>query len=220
MEVHILIEKFEKLDEEKRQNILRSALNTFAIKGYQDASTNKIVETAGISKGTLFYYFKNKERLYYYLIDYALDIIKKEYIDQIDHTTPDIIKRLENNSKIKYQYFQKYPEVNYFLSTVLYSELEQLSASYQEKFHGLIETSVKKMSHQQNIQVDLFKEKIDPTKAARIIELSIEGYFSELANTFKQQQVKDIDFDTLWEEFDEYLDTLREIFYKPFKEEN
>ena len=214
-----MIEKFEKLDEEKRQNILRAALNIFAVKGYKDASTNKIVKEAGISKGTLFYYFKNKEGLYHYLIDYSLEVIKKEYIRHIDYTTLDIIKRMENNSKIKYQYFQKYPEVNYFLSTVLYSELEHLPSSYQEKFHDLIQTSLGKMNKQVNIQNDLFKENIDPEKATRIIELSIEGYFSELTNTFKQQQVKDIDFDTLWEEFDEYLGTLREIFYKSFGEE-
>ena len=74
-----MIEKFEKLDEEKRQNILRAALNIFAVKGYKDASTNKIVKEAGISKGTLFYYFKNKEGLYHYLIDYSLEVIKRIY---------------------------------------------------------------------------------------------------------------------------------------------
>lgn len=214
-----MLEKFEKLDEEKRQNILRAALNIFAVKGYKDASTNKIVKEAGISKGTLFYYFKNKEGLYHYLIDYSLEVIKKEYIRHIDYTTLDIIKRMENNSKIKYQYFQKYPEVNYFLSTVLYSELEHLPASYQEKFQDLIQTSLGKMSKQEKIQENLFKEHINPEKAARIIKLSIEGYFAELAETFKQKQIQAIDFDTLWEEFDEYLDTLREIFYKPFEEE-
>ena len=214
-----MIEKFEKLDEEKRQNILRAALNIFAVKGYKDASTNKIVKEAGISKGTLFYYFKNKEGLYHYLIDYSLEVIKKEYIHHIDYTTLDIIKRMENNSKIKYQYVQKYPEVNYFLSTVLYSELEHLPTSYQEKFQDLIQTSLGKMSKQEKTQENLFKEHINPEKAARIIELSIEGYFAELTETFKQNQVKAINFDTLWEEFDEYLDTLREIFYKPFEEE-
>ena len=214
-----MIEKFEKLDEEKRQNILRAALNIFAVKGYKDASTNKIVKEAGISKGTLFYYFKNKEGLYHYLIDYSLEVIKKEYIHHIDYTTLDIIKRMENNSKIKYQYVQKYPEVNYFLSTVLYSELEHLPTSYQEKFQDLIQTSLGKMSKQEKTQENLFKEHINPEKAARIIELSIEGYFAELAETFKQNQVKAINFDTLWEEFDEYLDTLREIFYKTFEEE-
>ncbi len=56
-----MIEKLKNLTKEKRQNILRSALNTFAIKGYQDASTNKIVEAAGISKGTLFITLKIKK---------------------------------------------------------------------------------------------------------------------------------------------------------------
>ena len=103
--------RFENLDSNKREEILRAALSIFADRGYKDASTNKIVDKAGISKGALFNYFTNKKGLYYYLIDYSLEIIKIEYIDQIDSTTTDFIQRMENNSKIKYKYLQKHPEV-------------------------------------------------------------------------------------------------------------
>lgn len=209
-----MIDKFEKLEDEKRDKILAAVLKTFADKGYKDASTNTMVKAADISKGTLFYYFKNKETLYYYLIDYSLDIIKKEYIDKIDYTTSDFIQRMENNSKLKYIYYQKYPEVNRFLSTVLYSELNQLPDKYQEKFHTLLEDSMNKINENQNIHKDLFKEGINPEKASRIIELSIEGYFNELAENFKKNRGSDMDLESLWEDFDCYLDTLREVFYK------
>src|SRR5699024_10190220 len=84
-------------------------------------------------------------------------------------------------------------EVNYFLSTVLYSELEHLPTRYQEKFQDLIQTSLRKMSKQEKIQEDLFKEHINPQKAARIIELSIEGYFAELAEPFKGSIIYGVD---------------------------
>lgn len=210
---------FKKLDNEKQENIMRPALKIFADKGYEDASTNKIVEAAEISKGTLFYYFKNKKNLYYYLIDYALKIIKKEYMDYIDNTTTDFIERMSNNSKIKYQYFQKHPEVNAFLATVLYSELSTLSEEYQEKFRSFIDYSKNKINDNQAIQEDLFKEEHNPKDASRIIKLSINGYFEELTAKFKQHPLKEVDLDKLWDDFDEFLETLREVFYKNNEED-
>lgn len=210
---------FEKLDKEKQENIIQAALKIFADKGFEDASTNKIVEAAGISKGTLFYYFKNKRTLYYYLIDYTLEIIKQEYMDRIDHMTTDFIERMSNNSKIKYQYFQKHPEVNAFLATVLYSELSTLSVDYQEKFTSFIEYAKNKISDNQTIQEELFKEEHKPKEASRIIKLSIEGYFGELTATFKQHPLKEVDLDKLWDDFDEFLESLREVFYKNNEED-
>lgn len=211
--------RFENLDSNKREEILRAALSIFADKGYKDASTNKIVDKAGISKGALFNYFTNKKGLYYYLIDYSLEIIKREYIDQIDSTTTDFIQRMENNSKIKYKYLQKHPEVNQFLSTVLYSELKQLPEGYQEKFHLLIQHSTDKINQSEKIDEHLFKKDIHPEKASQIIELSIEGYLNKLANLFKQQPMNGTELDNLWDGFDNHLETLREMFYKTTKEE-
>lgn len=212
--------RFENLDSNKREEILRAALSIFANKGYKDASTNKIVEEAGISKGALFNYFTSKEGLYYYLIDYSLEIIKREYIDQIDSTTIDFIQRMENNSKTKYRYLQKHPEVNQFLSTVLYSELKQLTENYQEKFHLLIQKSTDKINQSEKIDEHLFKKDINPEKAAQIIELSIEGYLNKLVDLFKQQPINGIDLDNLWDGFDNHLETLREMFYKTTKEDD
>ena len=47
--------------EEKKQKIYQAALEEFVEHGYQNASTNRITQRAGISKGLLFHYFKNKK---------------------------------------------------------------------------------------------------------------------------------------------------------------
>src|SRR5690625_94297 len=218
--VVISIEKLEQLDRDKQNNIRHVALKIFAEKGYEDASTNQMVKEAGISKGTLFYYFDNKEGLFQYLVDYGLKIIQREYIEQMDYTTDDFIQRMENNSKIKYQYFQKYPAVNLFLSTALYKEFDRLSKKHQKKFKELIEYTKNEMSHQTTIREDLFKEDIDPKKASRIIDLSINGYFNELSQRYKQQHFEKKDIEHLWDDFEHFLDALREVFYKEFEEES
>jgi len=49
------IEKFLKLDDEKKDRILNAAMKEFRY-GYVKASTDIIVKEAGISKGLLFHY--------------------------------------------------------------------------------------------------------------------------------------------------------------------
>ena len=59
--------RFAKLPSEQQQVILRAALDEFAARGFQDASLNRVIEAAGISKGSMYYYFDGKEDLYAYV---------------------------------------------------------------------------------------------------------------------------------------------------------
>ena len=66
------LEKFQNLDEEKKQRIIKAAIEEFVENGYIGASTNNIVKNAEISKGSLFNYFDNKEKLFIYLFNYTI----------------------------------------------------------------------------------------------------------------------------------------------------
>lgn len=56
--------RFAKLPPSQQQAILRSARDEFAAHGFRDASLNRVIEAAGISKGSMYYYFDGKEDLY------------------------------------------------------------------------------------------------------------------------------------------------------------
>ncbi|MDJ0356314.1 TetR/AcrR family transcriptional regulator [Paenarthrobacter sp. PH39-S1] len=60
--------RFTKLPLEQQQAILQAALDEFAAHGFHDASLNRVIDTAGISKGSMYYYFDGKEDLYAYLV--------------------------------------------------------------------------------------------------------------------------------------------------------
>ena len=49
----------------KRAVITQAAAEVFASKGFQGASVDDIAAAAGVSKGSLYSYFKNKEELFY-----------------------------------------------------------------------------------------------------------------------------------------------------------
>lgn len=65
--------RFLKLPAEQQERILASALEEFAGHGYRDASLNRIIEAAGISKGSMYYYFDGKEDLYAHVARERLD---------------------------------------------------------------------------------------------------------------------------------------------------
>ena len=54
-----------KVDKEKRQaELLETAIQVFAERGYQATTMDEIADRAGVSKGMLYIYFKNKEALF------------------------------------------------------------------------------------------------------------------------------------------------------------
>jgi AcrR family transcriptional regulator len=60
--------RFHSLSAERRDAILRAALEEFSTHGFTDASLNRIITTAGVSKGSMYYYFDGKEDLYGHLL--------------------------------------------------------------------------------------------------------------------------------------------------------
>jgi AcrR family transcriptional regulator len=59
--------RFAKLPEQQQEVILRAAREEFAAHGFHDASLNRVIDAAGISKGSMYYYFDGKEDLYAYV---------------------------------------------------------------------------------------------------------------------------------------------------------
>jgi TetR/AcrR family transcriptional regulator len=60
---------------ERRVEILRSAAAAFRRRGYHGASVGEIARDLRMTKGSLYYYFKNKEEILYFCHDYSLDIL-------------------------------------------------------------------------------------------------------------------------------------------------
>lgn len=70
--------RFDRLDEEKKQRIIRAAIDEFANLGFEAANINKIARKAHISVGSLYKYFKSKEDLFLYVIQLSSDLIEEE----------------------------------------------------------------------------------------------------------------------------------------------
>jgi AcrR family transcriptional regulator len=64
---------FLNLSQEEQVRVLEAALDEFAERDFESASLNRIIQNAGISKGSMYHYFQNKEDLYMYMLDKVME---------------------------------------------------------------------------------------------------------------------------------------------------
>jgi AcrR family transcriptional regulator len=69
-------QRFNKLPVEKRTKLLDIAAQEFAKYGFEDASVNRILDQAHMSKGAAYYYFEDKVDLFCTVIQYAMERLK------------------------------------------------------------------------------------------------------------------------------------------------
>jgi AcrR family transcriptional regulator len=59
----------------RRVEILKSAASAFRTRGYHATSVDDIAQALRMTKGSLYYYFKNKEEILYVCHDHTLDLL-------------------------------------------------------------------------------------------------------------------------------------------------
>ncbi len=205
---------FYNLDEEKRQKIINSGLMEFSNYGYQQSSTNRIVENAGIGKGMLFYYFKNKKGLFKFLVDYSLDFIEEYYFKQIDTSEKDIFNRLVKQAKIKSNLMTIHPHMSKFLTKIVLEESEHHYISEVQDQHIKQLQSKVQNALFEDLDKDLFKDNLNVEMSINIIKYSIDGLAESMKTRITHQMIEQNDYQSFYDEFDLYIKEMRKIFYK------
>lgn len=197
------------VDIEKRDKIINSAMKEFSTNTFQKASTNIIVEDAGISKGLLFHYFGTKDKLYKYLEYFSIKVITEKIIDELNWNQKDIFLRLKEVSMIKFKVLQKYPYLTDFSLMVFQDktaeEIMHINPEFPIELYSQIYTH--------NIDYSLFKEDIDVKRAIKIIQWTIEKYGDEFRRGIKDGSMK-FDYKLIEKEIYGYIDMLEVCFYK------
>jgi AcrR family transcriptional regulator len=100
------------------RHIARVAARMFATQGYDATSVREIVEGAGVTKPTLYYYFRSKEGLAHALISVPLsDLV--EQLRQIVNTERDPLRCLEQVLEAQFAFCREDPERARFLYALM-----------------------------------------------------------------------------------------------------
>ncbi|WP_318036529.1 TetR/AcrR family transcriptional regulator [Candidatus Contubernalis alkalaceticus] len=192
--------------------MLNAAYKEFAEQGYKQASTNRIVKDAGIGKGMLFYYFKSKEELFHYLIDYGINFVIDKYLNQLDESEPDFIERYKQAAQVKMKALNENSFIFSFFGSLYVNEEVELPDGLTARLFEVRKLADSKRLN--NLDMSLFRDDVAPDLTCKLIQWSLEGYERELIVRLKGQKLTSIDYDPYWEEFYDYLAVLKKIFYK------
>jgi len=213
-----LIAKFDlfySLEHEKQQHIIDAAMAEFAGKGFRHASTNAIVENAGISKGMLFYYFGSKEELFDFLCEYTLEFGKVEYLQKFAREkTGDFLERCKLLSEIKHGIMTGFPATMKFLESLSSPANEEHFAKYQREAQEMRE-GVRKNLYD-DIDYSLFRDDIDPQNIVSYIKWLMDSYEADVTMRVRSKSLEynSKDLAEEWERFYAFTGDLRKIFYK------
>lgn len=80
----------------RKEEILKIAANLFANKSYHDVTMDEIVQKAGIAKGTIYLYFKSKEKLYLEILENSYHVIEAILEKEIarNDKTPEKLRKI------------------------------------------------------------------------------------------------------------------------------
>lgn len=90
---------------ERKDELIEAALDEFTTKSYENASLNKIIKNAGISKGTFYYHFEDKKALYLFLQESAYKAEMEFQANRMkelaaDHTQKDFFEKIKLSAQI------------------------------------------------------------------------------------------------------------------------
>ncbi len=205
--------KFLNLSKEKQNKIINAALNIFSSSIYKNASTDEIVKSAGISKGSLFHYFKSKEDLYLYLYDYSVGLFKKDFYSKIDLNERDIFKKFSNITSVKLELVRKHPDIfNFVYKAMYFEDNPRLKKEINKRNDSLVIENYNKFFT--DIDKSRFRNDIDPNKAIELIILTMNGYASKEALNVKPSEDNEDLYNKWIREVNEYTEIMKKIYYK------
>nr|WP_207716526.1 TetR/AcrR family transcriptional regulator [Clostridium beijerinckii] len=211
-EGNTVVSKFLNLDSEKQNRILNAAINEFAEKGYENASTNDIVKEAGISKGLLFHYFKNKKQLFLFLYDYCIDVSLTEFYKKIDLNERDFFVRLRQIHLIKAELLNKYPKMLKFIEVANIEKSSDIENDLNMINKDELENASKRVFD--GIDLSKFRDGIDIEKAINVVIWSFQGFNAKVLEEAKLSSSKQINYDKAFIEAEAYTEMLKSCFYK------
>lgn len=205
----MVTKNFEKISDEKKEQIITKGIEIFSKFSFVEARTDLITHEAGISKGLLFYYFGNKKNFYLYLFKHTVDLLTQdlEYEGTYDNFYEIIFYMMD----MKYNLITKYPNETKFLNMVSKETHKEVSKDIRnilsiyhkkskEKSSKIILSAVKKLKLRQDI---------DTQKIIESLSLYIDVIVMKYLHLYQDKPMELFDnFHEFKKDVKEYLDLM------------
>lgn len=157
-----------------RSGILLSAIDCFAHHGYAGTSIDRIARTAGVTKGALYYHFKDKEQLLFSAVRDRIEAFENMVLSELDRAGGPV-DRLRAVARICAENAVS-DNHRRFIITLMVEALDTndvLSNEFREmlqRFRGFLRSLIR-----QGQEAGAFRRDIDVPRAAEIFVAGILG---------------------------------------------
>ncbi|WP_066499465.1 TetR/AcrR family transcriptional regulator [Abyssisolibacter fermentans] len=202
--------RFEHIDinNEKVYRIVNSAFKVFSNNDLEKASTNMVVTQAGISRGLLYHYFKDKQELFDFLLYFSVKVIMIDLKENINWEDSDILNRMRQGLIIKLQEIKRFPYMIDFYAkygkltrSIIDSQTEEIFPGIREKFYTY------------NLDFSQVKDDIDIEKMISVITFTLKGIINEYLDMTRTSS-ENFEMKLLVNKCDEYFEFFRKQFFK------
>lgn len=171
-------EKFFNLPKEKQQAILNAGYRVFSQNSYKKSPMSEIAAEAGISKGLLFHYFRNKKELYLYLWDNCARVTI-EAMEKFDcYGREDLFESMLRGVHAKVSIIRQCPYMALFTIRAFYEKDAEVCAAVQESYHKYF--NFKADSTLMNLEPEQFIPGLDIRMMYQDMYWASEGYLWEV----------------------------------------
>ena len=123
--------------EERRELVLRSAMQVFAHKGYHATSVGDIIKRAHIARGTFYLYFENKRQIFEAILDMALQgLVSRLHRIELSPQSPPPLAQLRANVGRVIAFLLSERE----LTQILLRHAEGLDADFDRRLSAFYDT--------------------------------------------------------------------------------
>ena len=202
-----MAQAFSDLPEEKQRQILDAAAEVFSREDYKQASTDDIAARAGISKGLLFYYFKNKQSLYLYLADHLRGLVERQLEGEQMANITDFFDMLDYGAEEKLRLFRRQPWILGLALRLYYATDKEVASPLRRRFMEMLEEMWD--AYFSHIDREKFRPEVKPRQVLDQLVYLIDGYLHQ-----QMMRGNKISMDALMEEYGLWRDMLRQYAYK------
>ena len=202
-----IVMEFKDLPKARRQKIMDAAMEEFAAHDYRGANTETIAAKGGISKGLLFYYFKNKKSLYLTLVRHAGAVVERAM--QLEPAPPgtDLFDYLNELAGKKIAVLESMPALVQFSVRVFYDGGAQVSPAINRfLLHYTDELFDKYLSQ---VDTSRFKPGLTPRKAIDLLMYLMDGWMHS-----RMMEGRPLDVQEMFREYRGWQDMVRRYVYQ------
>lgn len=178
---------FFNLPDEKRNTILSAAIDEFVEYGLENASTNRIVANSGISKGSFYQYFEDKQDIFMYLLT-VLEQEKMEYFKgkHPPSTNMDTFQYFRWLIKTGMEFNSAHPRMVQAISRVMFGE-----GLYYKNFASIRERSMQGLRTM--IEGAIQRGEVDPSVDVDLAVMIMETWSNAISNYILQEGMRQKD---------------------------